>query len=563
MTKAKSLLLGSAAALATVSGAQAADLGLPVAAVNYVQICSIGSFTGFLLPGSDVCFDISGYARGQLTWSEEIDPFAWETGDAITLFSALGDTAAAQPWGPTVGATVTIAAGTPLPNAPTQAQLDTYNLQMRNYAAQIAGLSVRSLTSDDGYDLNMFDNVLQGHNGTTIVDASAGNGTIIGDIAAVTGALQFDTAGAAASGFAADDDYITGLSILAAAGDNDENDFTGNARLNFDARTMTEYGLLRGFIRLDGENGNAANVDRAFVQMNVGSLGFTAGLADSVFDPVFTGYGSGAANGLDIADQASNQFSVNFAAGNGFTLSFSIEDDDARTGSILGLAESRVVLDATTGNGGLWTLSEVGYDGGASAPDFIAALRVDQAWGSAKLGAALHEVNPAGSSVDSEWGFAVSGSAELNIPFGVGSTFGITAIYANGAQQFHGFDNTIGDTVNGYADAIVVTVDTDTAVATTSLELTESYMIAAGFNFGLNDYVAVSLDGSYADVDHFGGMFDGSVYHIRGGIAYTPVTNLTINAHVTYSQSDFEISDFRSDVDDDEWSARFRVTRSF
>jgi hypothetical protein len=88
--------------------------------------------------------------------------------------------------------------------------------------------------------------------------------------------------------------------VLAVAGNNDESGFLGNARLNFDARTMTEYGLLRGFIRLDGENGGAANVDRAFVQLNVGSLGFTAGLADSVFDPVFTGYGSGTARVLAL-----------------------------------------------------------------------------------------------------------------------------------------------------------------------------------------------------------------------------------------------------------------------
>jgi opacity protein-like surface antigen len=41
MTLAKRLLLGSAAALVATSGAQAADLGLPVApAVDYVQICS-------------------------------------------------------------------------------------------------------------------------------------------------------------------------------------------------------------------------------------------------------------------------------------------------------------------------------------------------------------------------------------------------------------------------------------------------------------------------------------------------------------------------------------------
>ena len=62
MTLMKSLLLGSAAALVIVAGAQAADLptkkGAPAA--EYVKICKIDGIAGFVIPGSDTCLKISG-----------------------------------------------------------------------------------------------------------------------------------------------------------------------------------------------------------------------------------------------------------------------------------------------------------------------------------------------------------------------------------------------------------------------------------------------------------------------------------------------------------------------
>lgn len=72
MTLIKSLLLGSAAGIVAVASAQAADLPTrkgPVAA-EYVRICSItvagAPVVGFVLPGSDTCFRISGYVTGQI-----------------------------------------------------------------------------------------------------------------------------------------------------------------------------------------------------------------------------------------------------------------------------------------------------------------------------------------------------------------------------------------------------------------------------------------------------------------------------------------------------------------
>jgi hypothetical protein len=60
--KLKSLLLGSAAALVAVTGAQAADM--PIAEpVEYVRICDAFGTGFFYIPGTDTCLKISGYVR--------------------------------------------------------------------------------------------------------------------------------------------------------------------------------------------------------------------------------------------------------------------------------------------------------------------------------------------------------------------------------------------------------------------------------------------------------------------------------------------------------------------
>src|SRR5271169_820834 len=72
MTLMKSLLLGSAAGIVGIASAQAADLptrkGAPAA--EYVRICSITvngtPVVGWLLPGSDTCFKLTGYVTAQV-----------------------------------------------------------------------------------------------------------------------------------------------------------------------------------------------------------------------------------------------------------------------------------------------------------------------------------------------------------------------------------------------------------------------------------------------------------------------------------------------------------------
>lgn len=399
MTLTKRLLLGSAAAVVATTGAQAADLGLPVApAVDYVQICSVGSFTGFLLPGSDVCFDINGFA----------------------LFQA-----------------------------------------------------------------------------------------------------DFGVANTATA--------------------HDDVDFGSEIALNLDARTMTDFGLLRGFIRLgESDSGKHYPLDvvKAFVQWG----GLTAGLTDSFFDPVYTGYAMAAIGTPDGGTDDLALIGYAFNVGNGVTLMASIEDNDGN---------SRFQgITADTALGG--ALQDT--DNGLAA---VAAVRVSQAWGTAKLAVAGVNVDVDGDdTIDSEIGFAVQASAEFNLPVGVGSNFGIFGIYTNGALAYTGIGTTLLDGTDASYDAVVNT-------ATNSLELTEVYALGAGFDIGINAQTDLEMDAYYVDVDHFGfaGVGDYSAFAIRGSVAYTPVSGLQFRAGVGYTAYDV---DSALDADfEDSFTGRFRITRSF
>ncbi|MCP4135749.1 MAG: porin, partial [bacterium] len=62
--KIKSLLLGSAAALIAVSGAQAADaVMVEPEPVEYVRICDAYGAGFFYIPGTETCLKFSGYVR--------------------------------------------------------------------------------------------------------------------------------------------------------------------------------------------------------------------------------------------------------------------------------------------------------------------------------------------------------------------------------------------------------------------------------------------------------------------------------------------------------------------
>src|SRR6201985_1990372 len=78
MKMVKSLILGSAAGLVAMSGAQAADLPVKAKADEYVRICSLYGAGFFYIPGTDTCIKLGGYVRIDTTFNGSVyDQPAW------------------------------------------------------------------------------------------------------------------------------------------------------------------------------------------------------------------------------------------------------------------------------------------------------------------------------------------------------------------------------------------------------------------------------------------------------------------------------------------------------
>jgi len=63
--KMKSLLLGSAAGLVAVAGAQAADLPVKAKPAQYVKICALYGAGFYYIPGTDICLKVGGWVRAE------------------------------------------------------------------------------------------------------------------------------------------------------------------------------------------------------------------------------------------------------------------------------------------------------------------------------------------------------------------------------------------------------------------------------------------------------------------------------------------------------------------
>ncbi len=81
----KSLLIGSVAALAAVSGARAADavVAADPEPVEYVRVCDAYGSGFFYIPGTETCLKISGYVWYQIGASSFDNYFFGLVGAAV------------------------------------------------------------------------------------------------------------------------------------------------------------------------------------------------------------------------------------------------------------------------------------------------------------------------------------------------------------------------------------------------------------------------------------------------------------------------------------------------
>lgn len=397
MKMVKSLLLGTAAGLVAVAGAQAADLPVKAKPVQYVKICSLYGAGFYYIPGTDMCLKVGGWVRAEYAWGVN--------GSSVASYSA-----------------------------------DVNNRNTNNSWWRVRG-------------------------------------------------------------------YITA-----------------------DARNQSEYGTIRSYIAVGlstnttgGDNAaNQFDANKAFIQF----AGFTFGRATSFFD-----FYAGAATSYfgfypqsDTGDGGKEVLAYTAQFGNGLSASISAESRrNTQIVNIGGTASGAAPACGFTAGGSFSTagstITGFGCYGGWQVPDVVGNLRVDQAWGSAQIMGALHQVNAgyysnsAGASTGIEnnghpgdkWGFAVGFGLKVMVPaIGPGDYLHGQINYTQGALRYLNQNNGSFNTYLQHGQNLAYGVMSDgvyggnlAAGNASAVELTTGWGVNAAYEHIWNKAWRTSVHGGY------------------------------------------------------------------
>jgi hypothetical protein len=492
MNIAKGLLLGTAASLAAVAGAQAADLPVKAKPVEYVKVCSLYGAGFFYIPGTDTCIKLGGAVRVQ-------------------------------------------------------------------------------------------------------AEFNAGAGGVPVGIGNSTEANQGE---------------------LTRAATNDTN-FRTRIYFSVDARQQTEYGTLRSYYRFgvqettpaDGpSNSGVAFWDRAFIQF----AGFTVGRTVSFYDGVTwadfaynnprTTFDSGA-NGITL-------WAYTAQLGNGISATLSAEDPNGRFKLVTQQVFNNVLPGNYANNNGL--AGQSATNNGFLFPDIVGNLRIDQAWGSAQVMAAMHDAsatyynnaNPGLGHPDNAFGWAVGGAFSINLPsFGATSNVNsqpnvdqLRASFSYGVGAVGYVTNMNGSSllVNGNT-SFALTQQVDgyyNALTARQVQFSTAWSAYGGYQHLWTPNWRTSLYGGYVaytapaqqKVDDgcpsglLGRCQDWNVLQVGSRTQWNPVSQLDVGVDVLYSKIGSQFSGCSSSAcltaipgkpspmtmaDQDIWSVMFRVQRNF
>ncbi|HKU06549.1 MAG TPA: porin [Bradyrhizobium sp.] len=403
---------------------------------------------------------------------------------------------------------------------------------------------------------------------------------------------------------------VYGWATGASAGAHNQlsNWYTSRSRqdLNIDTRTATQYGVVRTYFdaaftwtaggysaggtnpnstTYDGTNpagtgsgqvgGGTLGVYYAFIQF----AGFTMGKAVSQFSAPWVNYpgnnfdglvgGGGTVTGV-------NQFTYTAEFGNGVSVALSAQDQVAYTQSALtnlsGITQAGV-------QGGSYGANNIA---GSRTPDFIAMLRVDQAWGLFQASFAAHNNTPGyygafetSGKPDDKWGWAAQLALSIkNIPTGAGDTINVQGVYTDGATRYNIQDlapnaySIYGGTSNplnygsiGFASAPDAVFTGTSAGNQSQLENIKTWGFRGAYTHNWDPYWNTAIYGAYAGVS-YGDLGKATICAAlaNGGGAgqtgittcnpdfnigqvgiitrWTPVKNLTFSADFTWSHLD-------------------------
>jgi len=291
---------------------------------------------------------------------------------------------------------------------------------------------------------------------------------------------------------------------------------TTHAQVNFDARSQTEWGMLRGWIRLQAEWGGsndaafwapdpAANpfgdgplvVDQAVIELGGLRMGYyETAFVEAQYGEISWG-GTHSDTALSYGDQQRHQIAYSFHTDNGFFGTLSLEDD------------------ALQGDGYI--------------PDFVGVVGVEQGWGG---------VWAKGAYDESAEELATNVGLQFNVPNMEGSSFRLIGFYESGSNQYDITPYFVPDGISG-----------------TEWSLLASYNHQFTPNFGASIAAQYFSDLYVADTDISSGL---NAWQAELSLVWTPVENFEIRGEAFYVDID--------DVGDDEDSATggyLRFTRFF
>jgi len=254
------------------------------------------------------------------------------------------------------------------------------------------------------------------------------------------------------------------------------------ARVNFDARSETEWGTLRSYIRFqadwNGVGDGAVSADQAFIELGGLRMGYTESAWAETVNGI-SSYGSHSWGGLYYGYQQRALIQYNFSS-NGVFGTISLEDD---------------------------TLAGEGY-----MPDVVGLVGYQGGWGAVWARAAYDE---------SAEGFAASIGTQINVPNMAGSSFRLIGYYADGDHQYGAGSSFTDYTTMGNSEFSVL--------ASYYHQFTETFGASIGVQY-FNDFyfagtdVSTGIDGWAADLS----------------LVWVPVTNFEVRTEINYDDNDVE-----------------------
>ncbi|MGU3496872.1 porin [Xanthobacteraceae bacterium A53D] len=384
--------------------------------------------------------------------------------------------------------------------------------------------------------------------------------------------------------------------------DQDDAGYLTRTRLvmGMDARTQTDYGTLRSYIRFgmnwDSQSGANSNAgigtyfERAFIQF----AGFTFGYTQSFFD---TGTSYAYTTLYSGSNQLTSALAYTAQFGNGFSATIALEDAANR---ITGVQATRAAAYTTAA--AMTGLSYSSYQDGQQLPDIVGNLRIDQAWGSAQFSAAAHRVGALtplgvagttflGQNNSDTWGWALGGAVEIKLPMiAKGDSLYIQANYADGALSYVGLSGTnqgratglgsidLGTSLLTTSGAYYPLADAVWNANTLSYNTTTAWAIQAQYRHFWTPGVRSSIFGGYTDVsvpENTVGAMDVNMWQVGANNIWSPVKNLDLGLEVLYSKVDgaAPLNNYLTNGtgsaatlvggSTDVWSGGFRAQRNF